>query len=608
MIYIQKLKWSNWFSYGADNELDFTETSLLQICGSNGTGKSSIPIILEESLFGKNSKGIKKADIPNRAISGAAVDSEVYFCADGVQYVVKLHRKGASTKLVLLQDGEDISSHTATGTYKQISNILGLDYKLYSQLTYQSSTSSLQFLKATDTERKKFLISLFSLDEYIKLHELFKETHKDLNSETAYIAGKASSSTTWLSKHEDFDYDEETLEVELPLETEGVDELVEVKASISNIKSINVGINKNNEYKKSLLAVDKDSLVYEQATPVPGAISDVEGDIKVLRADTARYNKEVSALEDKGTDKACMTCGTIIEKAEDVAVIVENRRVLADDSKYKTDALLEQLKELKAESVAYKKHVSAVEEFEKLTNYIDSSIPEEIIVDTELVAQVTYLAKQIKEAQTRFEAVRKRNSEANTRNAKKSIIEEEFKEHTEILKNLSTELAGLQKKVAILQNLKDAFSTTGLITYKLEFVVKALEEEINNYLIELSSGRFQIVFILVKDKLNIEVVDNGVNISISALSTGELARVNTSTVLAIRKLMSNISKTKLNLLFLDEIMGVLDEEGKDTLIALLMRESLNTLIVSHEFQHPLVPQVLVSKNSADIASIEKVNG
>ena len=71
--------------------------------------------------------------------------------------------------------------------------------------------------------------------------------------------------------------------------------------------------------------------------------------------------------------------------------------------------------------------------------------------------------------------------------------------------------------------------------------------------------------------------------------------------------MANISKTKLNLLFLDEIMGVLDEEGKDSLIAVLMKENLNTLIVSHEFQHPLVPQVLVSKNSLDIASIERVN-
>jgi hypothetical protein len=32
-------------------------------------GKSSIPLIIEEALYNKNSKGIKKADIPNRYVN-----------------------------------------------------------------------------------------------------------------------------------------------------------------------------------------------------------------------------------------------------------------------------------------------------------------------------------------------------------------------------------------------------------------------------------------------------------------------------------------------------------------------------------------------------------
>ena len=31
--------------------------------------KSSIPLIIEEALYNKNSKGIKKADIPNRYVN-----------------------------------------------------------------------------------------------------------------------------------------------------------------------------------------------------------------------------------------------------------------------------------------------------------------------------------------------------------------------------------------------------------------------------------------------------------------------------------------------------------------------------------------------------------
>ena len=69
MITLKQLKWSNCFSYGGDNELILDENTVTQIIGTNGMGKSSIPLIIEEVLYNKNSKGIKKADIPNRYIN-----------------------------------------------------------------------------------------------------------------------------------------------------------------------------------------------------------------------------------------------------------------------------------------------------------------------------------------------------------------------------------------------------------------------------------------------------------------------------------------------------------------------------------------------------------
>ena len=69
MITLQELKWDNCFSYGEGNELDLSSTTLTQIIGTNGTGKSSIPLIIEEALYNKNSKGIKKADIANRYVN-----------------------------------------------------------------------------------------------------------------------------------------------------------------------------------------------------------------------------------------------------------------------------------------------------------------------------------------------------------------------------------------------------------------------------------------------------------------------------------------------------------------------------------------------------------
>jgi DNA repair exonuclease SbcCD ATPase subunit len=123
-----------------------------------------------------------------------------------------------------------------------------------------------------------------------------------------------------------------------------------------------------------------------------------------------------------------------------------------------------------------------------------------------------------------------------------------------------------------------------------------LEDLVNQYLSELSDGRFGLEFVITNDKLNVVISDEGRDIDILALSSGELARVNTSTLLAIRKLMSTLSKSKINVLFLDEVIGVLDDEGREKLIEVLLKEhDLNTFLVSHGWSHPLLTKISVVK-------------
>ena len=74
-----------------------------------------------------------------------------------------------------MKNGEDISSHTASNTYKTLGEILGIDFKTFTQLVYQNTNASLQFLTATDTNRKKFLIDLLKFDDYVTFFDVFKE-------------------------------------------------------------------------------------------------------------------------------------------------------------------------------------------------------------------------------------------------------------------------------------------------------------------------------------------------------------------------------------------------------------------------------------------------
>jgi len=60
--------------------------------------------------------------------------------------------------------------------------------------------------------------------------------------------------------------------------------------------------------------------------------------------------------------------------------------------------------------------------------------------------------------------------------------------------------------------------------------------------------------------------------------------------------MTLISKVSINILFLDEVISVLDVESRENLIDILVKEqNLNSVVVSHGFEHPLADTVSIVK-------------
>ena len=55
-VVLQSIEWSKCFSFGEDNFINLSSEPLTQIIAPNGYGKSSIPLIMEEALYNKNSK------------------------------------------------------------------------------------------------------------------------------------------------------------------------------------------------------------------------------------------------------------------------------------------------------------------------------------------------------------------------------------------------------------------------------------------------------------------------------------------------------------------------------------------------------------------------
>ena len=130
MIIIQEASWGNWFSYGEPNHIPLNEVKVTQITGTNGSGKSSIPVIIGEILYGKNALGKTKAKLSNRYITGEPTWGAISFAKDDDNYLVEYSRK-STLKLSLYKHGVDISSHTTSDTYKTLLDIIGYDFKTF---------------------------------------------------------------------------------------------------------------------------------------------------------------------------------------------------------------------------------------------------------------------------------------------------------------------------------------------------------------------------------------------------------------------------------------------------------------------------------------------
>ena len=589
MITLKKLKWSNCFSYGPDNELQLDDNTVTQIIGTNGMGKSSIPLIIEEALYNKNSKGIKKADIPNRYINDG-YDIELEFEKSGKEYLIRINRKN-NIKVALLEDGEDISSHTATNTYKSIQEILGIDFKTFSQLVYQNTNASLQFLTATDTNRKKFLIDLLRLEEYVQLFEVFKEAARESSNKMIEVSSEITTIEKWLSNNK-LEATNILPLLNLEIDTDEDEKIFRsLSIELKNISEKNKKILRNNQYKEMLSKINIDEL---QSLPPVEKLSydkfqNIIGQVEGAKRASDRMLQKLEQLEDK-----CPTCEQDIDADfKDKLIQAEKKTLgfLALQKKENEDII----EKIKKDNTEFARREKLQKEWEDLFRNIDNTLPSSILDADELQERLDEVTQKLKEAKAKLADIASQNEEITKRNTRIEIIEAQTDGFLKKLAAAKEVLNEQQELDSNLEILKKAFSTNGLLAYKIENLVKELEELANSYLAELSDGRFTLEFIVSNDKLNVQITDNENIVDILALSSGELARVNNATLIAIRKLMSSISKSRINILFLDEVINVLDESGREKMVEVLLQEDLNTYVVSHGWTHPLLEKIEVVK-------------
>ena len=607
-IVLNNLKFSNMFSYSQkENSINFNNNKITQLTAPNGSGKSSIALILQEVLFNKNIKGIKKADIINRWAKVKTWWAELDFFVDDKPYSIKIKRTGTKSEVSFHQDNKDLSEHKVLDTYKSIQELLNLDFNIFSQLTYQSSIDLLEFLKATDTNRKKFLINLFNLEKYIKIGEVLKIKLTSTLKGRVLLQGELNTINNFLDSTS---IAEKKIVIDIPdVDEQSVKQLGLLEKQIEDHSTICKNIDKNNMYIQ-----ERDSLVFDLSMKTPKeepelyeALDEFKNDINKLQIHKRNLQK---ALKEVDTTDTCYACGQTIDNSHAKELMTGLNKDLYETT-VKFEALIEEFEYAKTNVVGYEdllnkynKNKIAITKFEDLSQVIDNTISTEYPDFGHLETQKDKLQELIRTQTTERQNAIDHNQNVSIHNAKIDALIEQKENFLSRQKVVENDIISVSDQINNLEILNKAFSTSGIVAFKLENLTKELEVTINRYLSLLSDGQFQVSFRLDKEKLNIIVSNNGIDTPIETVSGGEFSRIQTAVLLAIRNLLAKLGGSSINLLFLDEITGVLDDEGKEKLIEVLSEDDdLNVFLISHDFTHPLIDKISIVKEN-NISSIQ----
>ena len=605
-ITLKQLYFSNMFSYGKANVMRLDDSRITQLTAPNGSGKSSIAMIIQEILFNKNVKGIKKTDILNRWVKEKQWNGSIEFDVEGDDYGVSVQRSGATTKVQFIKNGIDISDHKVLDTYKKIQEVVGLDFEVFSQLTYQSSTDLLEFLKATDANRKKFLINLFNLEKYITIGERIKVKSSETDKEYNRLMGELKTIDEFLAL---VNIPNKVEKIKVPEVDKNIQQQIGVlQQELDNYEATCKKIDKNNMYLE-----EREALQFYAGMIAPDDFL-YEADYQNLKQEINILHREISTLKNDianiKLNDVCKSCGQSIDTSHLEKIKADLQNQLDEKSTLHADALSKatkwsnEIKVINTKKQEYIDNKKKIERFEHLTQLIDDTIPKVYPNVGNIESEINELNWKWRSQNDEANDAIQFNENASISNAKRDALIDQKNDFTVRQKSIKNDILVKSNQINSLNILKKAFSTSGIVAFKLENLTKELEIAINSYLSVLSDGQFQVEFKLDKEKLNISVINNGISTPIETVSGGEFSRIQTSILLAIRSLLSKLGGSSVNLLFLDEITGVLDEEGKEKLVEVLQQEeNLNVFLISHDFTHPLIDKISITKEK-NISSIQ----
>jgi DNA repair exonuclease SbcCD ATPase subunit len=221
-----KFEFSNMFSYGENNKIDFTKLNgLVGLFAPNAAGKSSLFDAVSFCLYDKSSRAFKAANILNNRKT--EFSCTLNFQIDGLDYFIertaKTINKGKNVKVDVnfwRQDGDDKTSLNGTerrDTNQIIEQYVG-KYEDFVLTALSLQGNNALFIDKSQSERKDLLAQFMGLTVFDKLYETATDDIKEVSvliknfKKTDFTTELADKATEITQKKKDLKDLEKTLE------------------------------------------------------------------------------------------------------------------------------------------------------------------------------------------------------------------------------------------------------------------------------------------------------------------------------------------------------------------------------------------------------------
>jgi ABC-type molybdenum transport system ATPase subunit/photorepair protein PhrA len=151
------------------------------------------------------------------------------------------------------------------------------------------------------------------------------------------------------------------------------------------------------------------------------------------------------------------------------------------------------------------------------------------------------------------------------------------------------------KDIELLIEICDKVIIEKQIPQRLTILERVINTELSNF-----TSQYK-VKLDMDDKIRPKVIKKGKEYPYENCSQGERGRINLALLLAIRTILKKLGKKIPNLLFVDELLNIIDVGGKQLIVETLQELDISCWVVCHDFEFDIPQLTLVKENNKTYA-------